>query len=200
MPGQRIKFAVCPQCGQPFPIRRNNRQQEYCRNECRLVVLRAASLARATERLRSLDGAGPGCWEYRDWAVNHNGYGRLWVGGHTVAAHRFAWELAYGPIPHGMQVCHHCDNRRCVRPDHLFLGTALDNARDRDTKGRQRGNLKLDAADKARIRARHAAGGISMAALAREYRVCRPTIKRALSHQDGPPAPTLGATAPLMPI
>ena len=200
MPNNRIKYALCPVCGATFEIRRNNRQQEYCRNECRLTVLRDASMARATARMRALERPGEGCWEYRDWAVNHNGYGRLWVGGRTVAAHRFAWELAYGPIPHGMQVCHRCDNPPCVRPDHLFLGTARDNARDRDAKGRQRGNVKLNAADRASIRVRHEAGGVSMAALAREYRVCRPTIKRALGHQDGPPAPTLGATAPLMAI
>lgn len=216
MPNNRIKFVLCALCGEPFELRRNNRRREYCRNECRLTVLRRASMARATARIRALERPGDGCWEYRDWAVNHNGYGRLWVGGKTVAAHRFAWILVAGPIPPGMEVLHTCDNRPCVRNDgegvyevngvlhprrgHLWLGTTRDNALDRDAKGRQRGNVKLDAADKARIRVRHAAGGVSMAALAREYRVCRPTIKRALGHQDGPPAPTLGATAPLMPI
>jgi hypothetical protein len=51
-------------------------------------------------------------------------------------AHRMSWEMHFGPIPEGMLVLHHCDVRRCVRPDHLFLGTARDNTRDMIAKGR----------------------------------------------------------------
>jgi hypothetical protein len=51
-------------------------------------------------------------------------------------AHRLAWIDAYGSIPAGLYVCHHCDRKLCVRPDHLFLGTAQDNSRDMIAKGR----------------------------------------------------------------
>ena len=54
----------------------------------------------------------------------------------TCGAHRFSWELHFGPIPDGMFVLHHCDNPPCVRPDHLFTGTQLDNMRDRQSKGK----------------------------------------------------------------
>lgn len=64
-------------------------------------------------------------------------YGQLRVAGKNVAAHRLAWELANGQAPPAdKQVCHHCDNPSCVRPDHRFLGTNQENADDMVAKGR----------------------------------------------------------------
>ena len=84
-----------------------------------------------------------GCWE---WTANRAGGGRQRLYGQFtyqenrrqvhVYAHRFAWGLARGPIPRGYYVCHSCDNGRCVRPDHLFIGTQFDNMRDASRKGR----------------------------------------------------------------
>lgn len=78
---------------------------------------------------------GESCWNWQG-ADAGDGYGAACYQGRTWRAHRLAWVLTKGEIPAGMFVCHHCDNRRCVRPDHLWLGTAIENNLDRDAKGR----------------------------------------------------------------
>lgn len=78
-----------------------------------------------------------GCWEWQGGRFAGPGYGRFSIKHKNTLAHRVAWELTYGPIPDGLFVCHRCDNPSCVRPGHLFLGTALDNNRDMAAKGRR---------------------------------------------------------------
>lgn len=92
------------------------------------------------------------CWMWRA-AIARDGYGKFQIGrSKTCRAHRVAWELTNGPIPNGKQVLHRCDNPLCVRPDHLFLGTAADNMRDKTEKGRQsRNHQVISAEDQAQI-------------------------------------------------
>lgn len=80
------------------------------------------------------------CWLWMA-GKNIHGYGRFKIGGKTVGSHRVAWIIANGHIPHdgsfhGICALHTCDRRDCCRADHLFIGTAADNAADRVAKGR----------------------------------------------------------------
>jgi hypothetical protein len=83
------------------------------------------------------------CWVWTAY-VWPDGYGCFWLNGKNVRAHRASWELTHErPIPYGLLICHTCDNRKCVNPKHLFVGTYRDNIHDCREKGRiARGELQ----------------------------------------------------------
>ncbi len=76
-----------------------------------------------------------GCWIWMG-CIGSNGYGNMTVKGEALSVHRLSWETHKGVIPEGMCVCHKCDTPLCINPEHLFLGTPLDNNRDAVNKGR----------------------------------------------------------------
>jgi DNA-binding XRE family transcriptional regulator len=127
----------------------------------------------ALDRLLSkvrMDGDS-GCW---NWTASKFGvgYGQFKLNGKMRLAHRVSWELHNGAIPDGMHVCHTCDNRACINPEHLFLGNNADNVADKVAKGRQVRH-KLTESDVLAIRA---AEGVSQARLASKFGVARSLI------------------------
>lgn len=129
-----------------------------------------------------------GCWLWTASLRNPHGYGKIAVGRRMLLAHRVAYELFRGEVPHGMCVLHRCDVRLCVNPDHLWLGTVADNNNDAAGKGRlrpRRGEAcsfsKLQEDD---IRAiRLLAKEVSMAELGRRYSVSPSTIANVVAGQ-----------------
>ncbi|HEY1878303.1 MAG TPA: HNH endonuclease [Caulobacteraceae bacterium] len=123
-----------------------------------------------------------GCWLWLRSILN-GGYGQIKIEGKLWQAHRFAWKVFRGEIPRGALVLHHCDVPSCVNPDHLFLGTNIENMNDMRQKGRasqgeRHARAKLTKANVLAIRRRWTAGE-TMSSLAEVYGVTKGCIQFA---------------------
>lgn len=155
-----------------------------CSRTCRAEY---AWPGRFWEKVNKLPG--DGCWEWAG-ALNDGGYGVI---GHrrraTLRAHRVSWELAFGPIAATGKSCilHRCDNRKCVRPDHLFLGDHADNAKDAVSKermalGELNGFHKLTERDVISMR-ENGRRGVSSRVLARDFGVSARTVRDVITRR-----------------
>lgn len=169
-------------CGRLAPIAaRTDTRAGWIKGEPKRYIVGHSGKRRAIPFWDRVGKQEAGCWLWTG-ALDPAGYGRL----HNKLAHRLAWADVNGPIPAGLFVCHHCDNPPCVRPDHLFLGTAADNAADRDAKGRGRTGRrsKLTPALVAQLRARYSGRRGQISQFAREYGVTSLTMGRAIKGQS----------------
>ncbi len=128
------------------------------------------------------------CWNWTQRTLF--GYGYFSFRGKSVRAHRFSWELVNGPIPGDLCVCHSCDNRRCVNPSHLWLGTRNDNIQDCKNKHRlnrarheAHSQAKLSMEKAGQIRLLYSGGGMTQASLAKMFSVGGTAIERIIKNK-----------------
>jgi hypothetical protein len=205
----------CEHCGKAFwtsacHIRKGHGR--YCSLSCAAKARKRPLADRFWEKVNK--SVGPrACWNWTGTVNPKTGYGEISGGergsGREIAS-RLSWQLHYGPIPDGLCVLHHCDNRLCVNPVHLFLGTRADNVHDMIQKGRNADHVRPGYHPKgdrngarvhpermsrgerhhsaklteARVRAIRAAyaGGVCQAILSREYGVT-PTCVYNIVHR-----------------
>lgn len=189
---QTLMEVTCDRCGTIFTRRLSNYNwrakhgsKQYCSYSCKNKShpKKTNVVARFWSKVKKTDT----CWVWTA-GTSSNGYGQFHYQGRGLRAHRFSYALQYGEIPEGMDVLHKCDNPPCVRPDHLFAGTNLDNTQDMLAKGRRKGGgrrgeashfAKLKNADVVAIRERLAKGDRTKD-IARDYGVA-PTAISSIS-------------------
>lgn len=198
------KQRVCTRCGTNFiarsPAEIKRGGARYCTRTCAWAAKRGTPYKTLNEKFwpKVRLGRPDECWIWQGNTRANGGYGLLTLGSSKnqrhYRAHRISWELAHGPIPTGMHVCHRCDNPPCVNPKHLFLGTRYENMQDMLDKGRHRSNwprkhgtinwnAKLTDEQVLLIRARYSAGGISQGQLAKEYGISQSVMSAIVSRR-----------------
>lgn len=180
---------LCIACGAAFRARLHEIERgrgKYCSRAC----YRPGTPTERFWRRVNKDSTAPAhrpelgpCWLWTGY-TDPKGYGYV----SKKAAHRTAWELTYGAIPHDAWVLHRCDTPSCVRPEHLFLGTLQENVQDCVDKGRHphgatHGGAKLTETAVQDIRRLYAAGRITHKALGERYGVNQTSVTRIVNRQ-----------------
>lgn len=182
---------LCQNCEQTF-LAHPSKNRKFCSRDCWMAFCEKKAPERFWTHV-DRSGGNNDCWPWQSRRFK-NGYGAFAKNQIVHYAHRFCYEISFGEIPEDMYVCHHCDNRGCVNPKHLFLGTHDDNMKDAARKGRmytggavqgeQVGTSKLTTKEVMEIRERYARGGITQAKLAQQYGVKTKNIWRIIHRKS----------------
>lgn len=189
---------TCERCGKSFLVwsfKVKEGKAKYCSKDCRLKSWKTPpKKTLSAEELfwRSVDVVEGECWLWKGTINPDDGYGQFCTGprrkSKTIRAHRFSYELYFGKITNNLYVCHKCDIRNCVNPEHLFLGTAADNIKDASKKGRLRlgeshPKTTLTSEEVLRIREKYNCEATSIIKLSKEFNVSTSTIWRILKRE-----------------
>lgn len=180
----------CLSCNLPFSVLLtvvNHGGGRFCGHTCAMIY-RNGSMTPEQRFWSYIPNRVSGqCWEWTGH-IDADGYGAFYGRGKILKAHRFSYELHSKAFAGEMCVCHHCDNRKCVNPDHLFLGTILENNRDaarkkRTALGEKNGQAKLTREDVQEIIHLNKIMGIKQVNLAVKFGVSFQQISRIVNGQ-----------------
>ena len=184
----------CQRCGKSMILPPSWSSRQFCSSACYWASLTGKPHLPIEDRFWLKVQKTESCWLWQGGTAGF-GYGTLCVGSHLdnslqrIPAHRFSWQLHYGPIPEGREVCHNCptgDNPSCVNPAHLFLDSHKGNMLDAQAKGRmprgeRNGQAKLSEEDVMEIRRLRLEERVRVGVLAERFQVNRHTIYKIVT-------------------